>query len=325
MNQNKTTLSRYMILILSVLIFAAQGCHLFSSKSTTAQPSSGLITAPLCADSMMTGYDLETSTMYILADSAILYTRDNAGHFKGIATLYLNDSLKANNGIGMPFENAFYSVVWHGQSGYIWGTALGHKFWTDFDADGHMDQVLCGYMNYDTSSFADAQTPHSMWLRFLSSTGQQYELHDTGYSDIYINDLSDFNFRYDQNRVDSSNMHFSKPTKVFYIGAGYPACGYVQYRLLVVFRDGKLQIIHRHSTFNDSGQGNYYEVNLPTINNHRTDTILLVQKLSLPYERGDSIIWDSLVISVMDSSYLFPYRDSWKTQTFFKAPDTKDP
>jgi hypothetical protein len=323
MDQNKTTLPSSIILILSVLILAMQGCHLFSSKSGTTVPSGDSIAVPLYADSMMTGYDIETSVVFILPDSTTMYIRDSAGHFKRFATLSLNDSLSVKNGYGMPFENAFYSIIWHGQNGYVWGTALCHKTLTDFDGDGRIDQILSGYMNYDTSSVADAQEVHPMWLRFLSATGQQYEVQDSGYSDIHVSNLSDVESRYDQNRTDSSDLHFSKPTTIFYTDAGYPACGYGQYRLIIVFRDGKPQIIHRHSTFNDSGQGNYYEVNLPTINNHRTDTILLVQKLSLPYEQGDSTRRDSLVISIMDSSILFPYKDSWKTETFYKAPERK--
>ena len=325
MDRNKTTLPPTMILILSVLIFAMQGCHLFSSKSTTSIPSSDSIIAPLNADSMMKDYGIETIGAFILPDSTNMYIRDSTGHFMKFTTLHLNDTLEVKNGLGMPFENAFYSVIWHGQKGYVWGTALCHKIWTDFDGDGRMDQILYGYTDYDTTSFADAQGVHPMWLRFLSATGQRFELHDSGYSDINVSELSDPRERYDQNRTDSSDLHFSKPTKVYYTDAGYPACGYGQYRLLVVFRDGKPQIIHRHSTFNDSGQGNYYEVNLPTVNNHRTDTILLIQKLSMPFMEGDTVPTDSLVISAMDSSFLFPYKDSWKTQTFYKAPERKEP
>jgi hypothetical protein len=323
MDRNKTTLPTSMILILSVLIFAMQGCHLFSSKSTTTAPSGDHITAPLYADSMMKGFDLETSVVFILPDSTAMYIRDSAGHFKRFATLHLNDSLSVKNGYGMPFENAFYSVLWHGQSGYVWGTAICHKTWTDFDGDGRRDQILYGYTDYDTSSFEDAQSAHPMWLRFLSATGQQYELHDSGYSDISISELSDPRQRFDQDPNDRSAIHFSRPTKVYYTDAGYPACGYGQYRLLIVFRDGKPQIIHRHSTFNDSGQGNYYEVNLPTVNNHRTDTILLVQKLSMPYMEADTVTTDSLVISIMDSSIIYPHKDTWKTETFYKAPERK--
>ncbi len=70
----------------------------------------------------------------------------------------------------------------------------------------------------------------------------------------------------------------------------------------------------------DSGQGDFYEINLPDALNHHPDTIFLIKKLSLPKMQGDSAIWDSLIITTIDSTMLYPQGDTWQANTFYKAP-----
>ena len=237
------------------LLIALQGCHLFSSKNNKGDQITAVAAGKyLLADSLYKAdpeLDLDEDA-FVLSDSANVYMVDDSTHiFRKVGIFHESDSIRVHVPMGrfMPFMNVYYSTAWHEKPAYIYGTDLGRKAWTDFDGDGRADQILYGYTDYDTSSFADVIGQHPMWLRFISAAGQRYELHDTGYSEININEVT-----------DTSTIRFSKPTKVYYIDAGYPACGYAQYDIIIAFRNGKMHILHKDITSMDSGQGDFYEV-----------------------------------------------------------------
>ena len=291
------------------LILLVQGCGLFSNKN---KPSSVYDTVRgnyVFADSFRFT-DTEIRMAYILSDSAPVYLLDSSHRLVRAGILHFSDSIQVTTGIGMPYMNEYYTIGWHGQKAYIYGTDLGHRQTDyDYDGDGRNDQILYGYTDYDTSSVSDVIDLHPLWFRFISATGQRYELHDSGYSDVWFDEL-----------IDSSGLLFSKPTKVFKAVSGYQACSYPSFTKLIAISDGKPQIIHRHISNTDSGYGNYYDFDLPSVAHGHIDTISIVQHLNSQYADGS----DSIVTTSLDSSIVYRIGDKWETKTIWKAPDTKD-
>jgi|GEM_PF-4804500 len=302
---------------LSLLLIILPGCH---SKSTTTSAATETIVRPAHAlifiDSLLRPDNdpyhaqPEFQTAFILSDSAQLYVRDTAGNMSPIATLHMRDSISIRTIGDMPYMNAWYAATWHGKTAYVWGNDLAVlNSDLDFDGDGRTDEIMYGYTDYDTTSHADEIGRHPLWMRFISATGHRYELHDTGYSTLWFQEVA-----------DSSETRFTRPTRVLEISAGYQACSYPAYRMLVVTRDGKPEIVSRYVSNIDSGIGTYYDINLPDALHGHPDSIYVLQYLSHPLNDQS----DSLVSSPVDSSVIYLSDGRWTARKFWTAPEYRD-
>lgn len=293
----------HIILILGLAVMS--GCGLFSKKQNAVQQQDLHLSNVILADSFLKEENAKTLAC-IMSDSAAIYIPDSSKSFIKAGCLYMGDTLSVTNAALRPFMNMYYTLQWHGHNAYVLGTNLGFKTTgIDFDGDGRMDEIICGYPGFDTTSQGESTPLTPMWIRLISATGEKYEVHDSGTSDIMVEEIK-----------DSSVLGFSKPTKILDISSGYPACGYNQYSTLIAFRDGRPAVIRRFITDMDGGYGNFYETILPVKGKNHQDTIYMVQHMNTQLDENS----DSIVTMSWDSSLIYLKGDKWITNTYWHSP-----
>jgi hypothetical protein len=283
-------------LVLAILIgLSLSSCHNTSKsvESTDIENKYGF------ADSILR--DLTTQELFVISDSAKLYTWNDSTHrLHPLATLHLGDSISILHGPLFQLYSLYYSTQWNGKKVYVLGSDLGAVYESDFDGDGKTDKVYYGYTAYKYDTIEEnGQRLYPYRLRFVSSAGAVTEIQDSGYSEMGLDEMID------------STAHFSKPTKVYMIHAGYPACGYEQFSSLLVFAGGKPEVIHRSHSATDSGFGDFYEIHVPDGSLHQKDTFVVYHRLS--EQIGES---ESAKTSVIDTTLLYPANGQWQEKMY---------
>jgi len=300
----------FKLICLSNIFLLLCACHNSSSNEATASSKLNPVILADEVNAARRGTVMENELAYILSDTTVIYEMDSARILRPVAVLHMGEPLGVFNN-GDPFMNMYYSASWHAKEVYVWGTDLGQKSYdVDIDFDNRPDTILYGYTNYDTSSIENyGARVYPLLLRFITSKGARYDIVDKGYSEVGIQEIT-----------DSNTVRFSHPTKLLTVSAGYPACAFLQYNMLLIATGGKAKVVHHFLTNMDSGYGNFYDISLPTSANGRVDTICLTEILnSAPENNGDTII-----ATPIDSSYIFPVGDKWQVDMFWKSKLSTD-
>lgn len=247
--------------------------------------------------------DKQTDTAYVMDTVAPLYVlRDGKLYLDTVVSLaqYLEVT---KDGFERYFTEKFYPVSWQGREGYIRGTSLGYGLHSDFDNDGAADLVLYGYSSYLRDTLTEVPV-NPLMVRFVSAKGSISTLYDTVASDLDVTEVD--------------HVRLSDHVHVYELSAGYPACGYPQWHLILAYGNGKAERIHRVVTSTDSGYGDYCEFYYPSDTTGRADTIYISHRLALPLS-DDS---DSIVAHTSDSTILYLHKGSWGAKNYRLDPES---
>ena len=288
---------RFYLLFLSLVVMSSAfvSCgHHFETPSTAVSTEKLDSLTPRWTDSAAAKFD---SVLVYVFDSACPFYTLSDSMLKQQNTLSIGDSVKLYGGNIFDFDGRFYPAMYKGTKGYIKGLGLGRKEEFDFDGDGKMDRILFGFSHFSNDTIKEISVD-PITINFLSATGKQYTLKDSGFSSIY------FDF-YD-------SLRFHQPTKCMVLHSGYEACSYPQFHALIVVSNGKPEIVQRAKTMSDSGYGSYIEYLMPADSTHRYDTIYIRSTLVDSYSDEN----DSMVSRTLDSTILYPDGNKWKTVFF---------
>jgi hypothetical protein len=294
-------------LVLLALILVLPSCGLFQKKQqiVTSETVPERITKYTLIDSFNKDR-FEKVSVCILTDSASVYEMDNGGALVKIGVMYLGDTLSVSTPQDFHFWNLYYRTIWHGRKAFIYGTQLGQLTTDiDFDGDNKPDKIIYGFSDYDTSQ-ASGSGLHPYWVRFISATGNKSEVRDSGYAEMDIEEMKD----------DSATLLFTAPTKIFRIGSGYPACGYMWYYDLIAFTANGPALVRRYDSSMDSGQGYDWIVGLPTIKTNHRDTIYMVKYLNTLVDENTY----QIAATPLDSSITYFKSGRWNTTQIWHSP-----
>ncbi|MBS1623307.1 MAG: hypothetical protein JST83_04770 [Bacteroidetes bacterium] len=247
------------------------------------------------------GSNKQTDTAYVLDTAAPLYTL-RGGRLYLDTVLPLATMLEVTkDDFGRYFTHQFYPVSWQGRLGYMRGTSLGYGLQSDFDNDGRPDLILYGYERYVRDTLTEVPV-NPLLVRFVSAAGALADLRDTVASDMDLTEVG--------------HVRLSDHVHVYELNAGYPACGYPQWHLILAYGNGKAEVIHRSVTSTDSGYGDYCEFYYPSDTTGRADTIYISHRLAAPLSEES----DSIVAHTTDSTILYLHKGSWGAKNYRLDP-----
>lgn len=245
--------------------------------------------------------DRETDTAFVMDTVAPLYImRDGQLHLDTVVPL-AQMVLVTKDGFEHYFTEKFYPVSWQGRQGYLRGTSLGYGLRSDFDNDGKSDLVVYGYDSYARDTLTEVPV-NPLLVRFVSAAGIVSTLHDTAASDLSMTEVQ--------------HVRLSGHVHVYELNAGYPACGYPQWHLILACGNGKVERIHRSVTSTDSGYGDYCQFYYPADTTGRADTIYISHRLAAPLSETS----DSIVEHTADSTILYLHKGSWGAKNYRLDP-----
>lgn len=285
----------------AVLALLLMGCHSrqgdqhnYHFADTVQVDSLTLWTAREAADK-------QTDTVYVMDTVAPFYIlKDGTLHLDTVVAMaQLVEVTK--DGFARFFTDQFYPVSWQGRTGYIRGTSLGYGLRSDFDNDGKGDLILYGYDRYERDTLTEVPA-NPLMIRFVSASGVISTLHDTAASDL--------------NMTEVEHVRLSDHVHVYELNAGYPACGYPQWHLILAYGNGKAERIHRAVTSTDSGYGDYCEFYYPSDSTGRIDTIYISHRLAVPLSDSS----DSIVVHTADSTILYLHKGGWGAKNYRLDP-----
>lgn len=247
--------------------------------------------------------DKQTDTAYVMDTLAPFYIlKDGQLHLDTVVGLAQQVQV-TKDAFGRFFTEQFYPAVWQGRNGYIKGTSLGYGLHSDFDNDGKSDLILYGYERYERDTLTEVPA-NPLMVRFVSATGAVNTLRDTAASDLSMNEVD--------------HVRLSDHVHVYELNAGYPACGYPQWHLILAYGNGKAERIHRAVTSTDSGYGDYCEFYYPADSTGRADTIYISHRLAAPLSEES----DSIVAHTSDSTILYLHKGSWGAKNYRLDPES---
>ncbi|MBS1617252.1 MAG: hypothetical protein JST76_01955 [Bacteroidetes bacterium] len=247
--------------------------------------------------------DRQTDTAYVMDTVAPFYLlKDGQLHLDTVAPMGGMVQV-SKDGFQRYFTDKFYPVSWQGREGYIRGTSLGYGLHSDFDNDGATDLVLYGYSSYLRDTLTEVPV-NPLMVRFVSAKGNISTLYDTVASDLDVTEVA--------------HVRLSDHVHVYELSAGYPACGYPQWHLILAYGHGKAERIHRVVTSTDSGYGDYCEFYYPSDTTGRADTIYISHRLAAPLSEES----DSIVAHTSDSTILYLHKGSWGARNYRLDPES---
>ncbi len=247
--------------------------------------------------------DKQTDTAYVMDTVAPFYIlKDDALVLDTVVPMAQCVAV-TKDAFGRFFTDRFYPVSWQGRTGYIRGTSLGYGLHSDFDNDGKEDLILYGYERYERDTLTEVPA-NPLMVRFVSATGAVNTLRDTAASDLNMNEVD--------------HVRLSDHVHVYELNAGYPACGYPQWHLILAYGNGKAERIHRAVTSTDSGYGDYCEFYYPADSTGRADTIYISHRLAAPLSEES----DSIVAHTSDSTILYLHKGSWGAKNYRLDPES---